>query len=112
MDARRRFRPEDQGPEPPSLHEVQRSIERLDREDRAMLRPWILARYDVRGYRAAGLARPADPVRELSAAHAGREPQPAQPFAEAFHPNPPRFRRDRGHGPAAASAGRAKPAAR
>src|SRR6202011_5208915 len=39
MDARRRFRPEDQGPKPPSLHEVQRAIERLDREDRAMLRP-------------------------------------------------------------------------
>ncbi|HEY0384268.1 MAG TPA: hypothetical protein VGC72_18920 [Candidatus Elarobacter sp.] len=58
MDARRRFRPDDQGPEPPSLHEVQRSIERLDREDRAMLRPWILARYDVRGYRAVGYGRP------------------------------------------------------
>ena len=58
MDARRRFRPDDQGPEPPSLQEVQRAIERLDREDRAMLRPWILARYDVRGYRAVGYARP------------------------------------------------------
>jgi hypothetical protein len=56
MDARRRFRPDDQGPEPANLHEVQRLIERLDREDRAMLRPWILARYDVRGYRAATVA--------------------------------------------------------
>ncbi|HTD38620.1 MAG TPA: hypothetical protein VK669_14005 [Candidatus Limnocylindrales bacterium] len=45
------------GPEPPNLHEVQRQIERLDREDRAMLRPWILARYDVRGYRTTGAVR-------------------------------------------------------
>jgi hypothetical protein len=43
---------------PPSLHEVQRAIERLDRADRAMLRPWILARYDVRGYRATGFVAP------------------------------------------------------
>ena len=61
MNARRRFRPEDQGPEPANLHEVQRLIERLEREDRAMLRPWILARYDVRGYRAASTVRAADP---------------------------------------------------
>jgi hypothetical protein len=60
MDARRRFRPDDQGPEPANLHEVQRLIERLEREDRAMLRPWILARYDVRGYRAASTVRPVD----------------------------------------------------
>jgi hypothetical protein len=60
MDARRRFRPEDQGAPPPSLHEVQRLIERLEREDRAMLRPWILARYDVRGYRAAAMVRPVE----------------------------------------------------
>ena len=46
----------------PSLHEVQRQIERLDREDRAMLRPWILARYDVRGYRTTGVVRPAEPA--------------------------------------------------
>lgn len=25
-----------------------------------MLRPWILARYDVRGYRAVGFSRPPD----------------------------------------------------
>jgi hypothetical protein len=62
MDARRRVRPEDQGPEPANLHEVQRQIERLEREDRAMLRPWLLARYDVRGYRAAGTFRPPDPA--------------------------------------------------
>jgi len=62
MNTRRRFRPEDQGPEPANLHDVQRSIERLEREDRAMLRPWILARYDVRGYRAASTVRPVDPA--------------------------------------------------
>jgi hypothetical protein len=62
MDARRRFRPDDQGPEPANLHEVQRLIERLDREDRAMLRPWILARYDVRGYRAAAVGQAAGPA--------------------------------------------------
>jgi hypothetical protein len=38
-----------------SLRDVQRQIELLDREDRAMLRPWILARYDVRGYRTTGV---------------------------------------------------------
>ena len=61
MEARDRFRPEPgaagRAPEPPNLHEVQRQIERLDREDRAMLRPWILARYDVRGYRTTGVVR-------------------------------------------------------
>jgi len=46
--------------QPPAatLRDVQRHIELLDREDRAMLRPWILARYDVRGYRTTGAARP------------------------------------------------------
>jgi hypothetical protein len=39
---------------PVSLYEVQQMIEKLSREDRALLRPWILARYDVRGYRAIG----------------------------------------------------------
>jgi hypothetical protein len=34
--------------------EVQAAIDKLRREDRAMLRPWILARYDVRGYAARG----------------------------------------------------------
>jgi hypothetical protein len=56
MEPRDRFRP-DQAPEPANLHDVQRQIERLDREDRAMLRPWILARYDVRGYRTTGVVR-------------------------------------------------------
>jgi hypothetical protein len=59
MEARHRLRPEPgaagSAPEPPNLHDVQRQIERLDREDRAMLRPWILARYDVRGYRTTGV---------------------------------------------------------
>jgi hypothetical protein len=59
MEPHDRLRP-DLAAVPPSLHEVQRQIERLDREDRAMLRPWILARYDVRGYRATGVVRPAD----------------------------------------------------
>jgi hypothetical protein len=60
MQSRDRFRPDpgaaDRAPEP-NLHDVQRQIERLDREDRAMLRPWILARYDVRGYRTTGVVR-------------------------------------------------------
>ena len=34
-----------------TLEDVQRAIERLAREDRAMLRPWLLAHFDVRGYR-------------------------------------------------------------
>ncbi len=53
MEIRDRFRPE--APPAPALtiDEVQRAIDRLGREDRASLRPWILARYDVRGYRSA-----------------------------------------------------------
>lgn len=35
--------------EPPTLASVKAMIELLDREDRAMLRPWILARYEVDG---------------------------------------------------------------
>jgi len=61
MDSRNRLRP-DPGIGP-SLHEVQRQIERLDREDRAMLRPWILARYDVRGYRTTAVVNPVDGAR-------------------------------------------------
>ena len=58
MEPRDRLRPDPRlGP---SLHEVQRQIERLDREDRAMLRPWILARYDVRGYRSTGVVNALD----------------------------------------------------
>jgi hypothetical protein len=41
---------------PPTIDEEQAAIDRLGREDRAMLRPWILARYDVRGERARGFA--------------------------------------------------------
>lgn len=59
MEPRDRFRPELQPPQP-SLEEVQHAIERLPREDRATLRPWILARYDVRGYRSEGYVRPPD----------------------------------------------------
>jgi hypothetical protein len=62
MEARDRFSPE-AAAQPPSLHEVQRQIERLDRQDRAMLRPWILARYDVRGYRTTGVVRRPEPAR-------------------------------------------------
>lgn len=42
--------------EPPTLEAVKALIDRLDREDRAMLRPWILARYEVDGrpHRRAG----------------------------------------------------------
>ncbi|HEY0614519.1 MAG TPA: hypothetical protein VGC96_07750 [Candidatus Elarobacter sp.] len=56
MKAADRFQPDAAGP-PSNLHDVQRLIERLDRQDRAMLRPWILARYDVRGYRTTGAVR-------------------------------------------------------
>jgi hypothetical protein len=59
MEPTDRFRPV-AGAEPANLHDVQRQIERLDREDRAMLRPWILARYDVRGYRTTGAVVRAD----------------------------------------------------
>jgi hypothetical protein len=58
MEPRDRFRPERPVPGAVSLEEVQRDIERLPREDRAMLRPWILARFDVRGYPASGVVRP------------------------------------------------------
>jgi len=42
----------------PTIDEVQAAIDNLGREDRAMLRPWILARYDVRGERALGFVGP------------------------------------------------------
>ncbi len=35
----------------PTLDEVKALIARLPRKDREMLRPWLLAVYDVRGYR-------------------------------------------------------------
>ena len=50
------MRPEEQDRDRPTLAAVQALIDRLDHEDRARLRPWVLARYDVRGYRAAGFA--------------------------------------------------------
>ena len=59
MEASDRLRP-DGTTQPANLHDVQRQIERLDRQDRAMLRPWILARYDVRGYRTTGVVRAPD----------------------------------------------------
>jgi hypothetical protein len=58
MEPRDRFRPELPAAGQASLEEVQRAIERLPREDRATLRPWILARYDVRGYPCSGYVRP------------------------------------------------------
>ena len=61
MTPRDRLRPLPTAPGLLTLEEVQRAIERLGREDRASLRPWILARYDVRGYRSASTFRPADP---------------------------------------------------
>ncbi len=55
--------------EPPAtrLRDVQRQIELLDREDRATLRPWILARYDVRGYCTTGALRAARDRQALTA---------------------------------------------
>ncbi len=61
MEPRDRLRPELSATGQPCLEEVQRAIERLPREDRATLRPWILARFDVRGYPCSGYVRPPDP---------------------------------------------------
>lgn len=36
--------------EPPTLEETKAVIDRLSSGDRAKLRPWLLARFDVRGY--------------------------------------------------------------
>jgi len=58
MEPRDRLRPEHSAAGAASLEEVQRAIERLPREDRATLRPWILARFDVRGYPASGVVPP------------------------------------------------------
>ena len=44
-------------PEPlpePSLHQVMALIERMPRTARGRLRPWLLARFDVRGYDRGG----------------------------------------------------------
>jgi hypothetical protein len=42
------------GPDPgaTTTEAVKAQIERLPRGERAMLRPWLLARFDVRGYAA------------------------------------------------------------
>lgn len=61
MNPRDRLRPLPTVPGLLTLEEVQRAIERLGREDRASLRPWILARYDVRGYCSASTFGPAKP---------------------------------------------------
>lgn len=37
-------------PESEQLRAVKRLIEALDRDERAMLRPWLLAKFDVQGY--------------------------------------------------------------
>jgi hypothetical protein len=44
-------------PEATNIEVVKAQIERLPREDRAMLRPWLLARFDVRGYPATTYAK-------------------------------------------------------
>lgn len=55
----------------------QAAIAKLPREDRAMLRPWLLARYDVRGYEQHRhpAARQAFDARNRTVA--GRPPAPA-----------------------------------
>ena len=58
MEPRDRLRPQPAAAPAASLEEVQRAIERLPREDRATLRPWILARFDVRGYPCSGYVTP------------------------------------------------------
>jgi hypothetical protein len=61
MEPRDRLRLELPAAGQANLDEVQRAIERLPREDRATLRPWILARYDVRGYPCSGYVRLPEP---------------------------------------------------
>jgi len=48
----------------PTLEDVKAAIALLPREDRANLRPWILARYDVQGYRVHGYVEQARPTNE------------------------------------------------
>jgi hypothetical protein len=48
-----------------SLDEVKAAIERLNREDRAKLRPWVLAVFDVEGKFSRALPRQALPRRGL-----------------------------------------------
>ncbi len=50
-----------------TLDDVKAAIALLPREDRANLRPWILARYDVRGYPVHGyVEQPRPPADESS----------------------------------------------
>jgi hypothetical protein len=44
------------------LSAVKRAVEDLPREDRARLRPWILAAFDVRSYPITGYVAPRTPV--------------------------------------------------
>jgi hypothetical protein len=54
-------------PVEPTLDDVKAAIAVLPREDRANLRPWILARYDVRGYLVHGyVEQPRPPADESS----------------------------------------------
>jgi hypothetical protein len=50
----------------PTLDEVKAAIANLRREDRAMLRPWMLARYDARGYAARGYVEQPTPAPEAA----------------------------------------------
>jgi len=58
---------------PPTLAEVKAAIAKLPREDRTMLRPWLLAHDDVRGYEERGYV--GDPKR-TNGAHDGSTPAP------------------------------------
>ena len=57
----------------PTLAEVKAAIAKLPREDRAILRPWLLARYDVRGYEERGYV---GTPRRTNAAHDGSTSAP------------------------------------
>ncbi len=49
-----------------TLDEVKAAIALLPREERANLRPWILARYDVRGYPVRGYVEQPRPAADES----------------------------------------------
>ena len=57
----------------PTLAEVKAAIAKLPREDRAMLRPWLLAHYDVRSYEERGYV---GPPKRTNAAHDDSTPAP------------------------------------
>jgi hypothetical protein len=48
-------------PPEPTLDDVKTAIAELRREDRANLRPWMLARYDARGYPVRGYVEQSRP---------------------------------------------------